>query len=304
MENLGTAPSFLHPRDEDARVMADGGVWVTDFHSVFTDGARFRAGRWIAHEMRVDRLGEIRIDAGLSVVDAPGKGDGDERAFAFVRRPPAGVASVHAAFAVAVPVAPDALDEEPPVAATDRLLAVLIRTSSSAVVGWTPALFERTPMAAPPFVPMLRPRSRSFLVTSDRDHPIPTSSGEVALVGDRAVLITTEDLGEHQAWWGLDAEGGLAAFVVDVSGGLLREFERRQPTRDDPRRVANSCPRIVDDEAALVRRLEHLRDSGQIELDPDSDLHDVATDFFAQPDGNLRTWLLDATGVAEVFYSD
>jgi hypothetical protein len=105
-------------------------------------------------------------------------------------------------------------------------------------------------------------------------------------------------------WWGLDAAGAMAALVVDVSGGLLREFERRQPTAEDPRTIASSCPRIVDDEAGLVRRLEHLRTTEQIAIEPDVELSEIAKAFFAQPDGNLRRWLVDAPQVTEVYYSE
>jgi len=266
--------------------MAQGGYWITDFHSVFAGGAVFRAGRWKATRVDVHEVGTSRVDPGARVSLA--EFDADEEADVVLARrlPPA----THPVFAAVH---------------GDRTLCVLVRIGDAAVTGWTPALLEGQSLPRPPWVPMLKVRTQRFVVVFGTDAPRLTAPRHgVSFGGEQTLVIDTEDGGDHQVWWGLDAAGAMAALVVDVSGGLLREFERRQPTAEDPRSVANSCPRIVDDEAALVRRLEHLRTTEQIAIEPDVEPSEIAKAFFAQPDGNLRRWLVDAPQVTEVYYSD
>jgi hypothetical protein len=287
MHSLGDAPSFLHAGDPDAVAMAQGGYWITDFHSVFAGGAVFRAGRWKPTRVDVHELGTIRVDPGGRV--GISEFDADEEAEVFLaRRPPP---ATHPVFAAVH---------------GDRTLCVLIRLGDAPVTGWTPALLEGQSVPRPPWVPMLQVRTKRFGVGFGRGDGSRFTAPRhgVSFGGGQNLVIDTEDGGDHQVWWGLDAAGAMAALVVDVSGGLLREFERRQPTAEDSRHVASSCPRIVNDEAALVRRLEHLRTTELIAIDPDVELSQIAKAFFAQPDGNLRRWLVDAPQVAEVFYSD
>ena len=286
---LGDEPSALHATDSDARVMTDGGHWITDYHAVFTDGATFRAGRWREMTTRVHRVAELACAPGaLLTVGEPDAED----SFAMLRAIPEGR---HAAY-VAV-----GDDVEGP-------LAVMIRVGSAPVVGFVPALPEGQSMPTPPMFPMLRLQSSHLLVGAG-DLPfvgeIPALAHGVAGIDSGGLVVDVGDQRELFAWFGLSASGDVAAFVLDTSGGLLREFERAEPTPSDPRWIRNSCPRIVIDEARLVGRIEGLVADGLLELEPDTDPAVLARAFFAQPSGNLRAWLCDgAEGVAEVYYSD
>ena len=286
---LGNGPSELHATDPDARVMADGGHWITDYHALFTDGATFREGRWREMTSRVHRVGELAFAPGALVT----VGElGAEDAFAMPRAVREGSHEVYVAVGD---------DVEGP-------LALMIRVGSARVVGFVPALLEGQPMPTPPMFPLLRLQS-SHLIVAAGDLPLvgetrPSAHG-VGVVDSRALVVDVRDQRELFAWFGLSASGEVAAFVLDTSGGLLREFERAQPSPSDPRRIRNSCPRIATDEASLVRRIESLVAQSLLELEPGTGPATLARAFFAQPNGNLRAWLCDrAEGVAEVYYSD
>jgi hypothetical protein len=271
--------------------MTDGGYWITDYHALFTVGSAFRPGRWTETTTQVHRGGELAFSgaAGVTVAEVPLD---DAPASSTVRALRAGAHPVYVAVH-------DAATEP---------LALMVRTGSAPVVGFVPALFENQPMPAPPMLPLLRVRS-SRLIVGAGDLPdageMDASDRGVRMLGDRALVVHVGDEREVRSWFGLDVAGDVAAFVLDMSGGLLREFHRAQPSASDPRRIRNSCPRIVTDEASLVRRLESLIAKNLIELEPDTDPPALARAFFAQPNGNLRSWLCDeAEGVAEVYYSD
>jgi hypothetical protein len=289
---LGVGPSELHPTDPDARIMGEGGYWITDFHALFTDGATFRPGRWKELTTRVHRLGELASASfPLSVCEHGTKPGAESRT---KRTLPAGIHGVFVA-------GEGSANGELP-------LALLIRFGSAPVVGWAPALFERQPMPQPPLLPVLRPRASPLIVAAG-DPVVDLASNALqhgaCMVGKQAIALNIDGGKELQSFWGLDSDGELAAFVLDASGALLREFERRQPTPSDRRSVNNSCPRIAKDEASLVRRLEKMIAKGWIELLPDAAAGDVAKAFFAQPKGNLRAWLSDqAPNIAEIYYSD
>ncbi len=268
--------------------MAEGGYWVTDFHAVFSGTATFRAGKWRETSTTVHGAGVIAFAEAGPLVLTEHEAEPDEVKPAVTTRSlPAGR---HAVF-VAVDV---------------DLLAVMIRTGSGKVLGWAPALFEGQGRPAPPWLPKLTIRSSRVVLSSalaPSENPFADVERGTCMVDECSLGIDAGDTRALEAWWGLDAAGDIQAFVLDVSGGRLREFERHQPTPSDPRYVINSCPRITTERASLVRRLEHLVAANLLELDVEPTA--VVEAFLAQPDGNLRRWLAeDADGVSEAFFTD
>lgn len=275
--DIGAGPATLAANEPKAQAMAKGGYWITDLHALFAGETIFRTGKWKELHTRVRAAGEITLagDRPFVIEEAEQSAHGARPAVA-VRRPPGGT---HAVFV--------AVDDE------GDALATMIRTGDGDVSGWAPVVFEGQADPIPPMIYRLDFRSRYIVL----------GSGEV---GPDALRVDLRDRQQEvMAWWGLDASGQIQAFVLDHSGAILRELDRRSPTAEDRRHICNSCPRIANDRASLVRRLDALVAAGDLELEPDTSTESVADAFFAQRDGNLRRWLAgDVPGVVEVFFSD
>lgn len=239
---LGRGPSVL-ASDADARVQRSAGWGPTDFSGAFTPGLRFAvrlrpSGPFrVVGPVRVERIGEITVSSGrLSVFDALDTTWMDENRVTLGREVPNGTFPVYRS-----------------VFGTEALV-LLVRFVDTPVASWSPVRFDAGPMPVPPWLPTARVRFSLALGDAETVAgvlPAPLADGPArnvlrAIFGEAPLaepepprmpdpgfraLYSALGAGEAAvcaggivavavdrglpAWWGLAADGTLAALAFD-----------------------------------------------------------------------------------------